>query len=106
MKTKIQTSSNFLKDDKYKILFEEKDKYSNEKEAVKELVKYYEQIGLTHVFNQEEKVRRLYRLANGQIDVQDYIGEVDVKNAMDISNGGSRVAILSYYTKHCKCIFR
>lgn len=97
MKTKIPTSSNFLKEDKYKILFDEKEKFANEKEAVKELVKYYEQIGLTHVFNQEEKIRRLYRLANGQIDVQDYVGEVDIKNAMDISMEEMEEVELQFY---------
>lgn len=56
-----------------KLLLTEKQKYKNNKELVKNLVRYYEAIGFQQVYSKKERYEKLYNLAEGVINPEDYI---------------------------------
>lgn len=56
-----------------KLLLTENQKYNNDKELVKKLVLYYEAMGFQQVYSKTERYEKLYNLAEGVINPEDYI---------------------------------
>jgi hypothetical protein len=57
------------------LFISEKDKYANDKEIIQKLFERYEAIGFRQVYDKDKKFRKLYNLATGKINKEDYIGE-------------------------------
>lgn len=56
-----------------KLLIKEKDKYKNDKEAIKQVVEHFETDGLSQVYRKAKTIKKLNNLANGVLNQEDYI---------------------------------
>lgn len=80
-----------------KLILSDKEKYARDKMRIKEIVEHYVLEGETQVLVNEEKIKRLYNLANGVMVQEDY---VDYKEERDVfANQGVQLddAGLSFY---------
>lgn len=64
---------NKLGNPELKIILTDKQKYSNDKKLVKDLVRYYEAVGFQQVYSKRQRYEKLYNLAEGVINPEDYI---------------------------------
>jgi hypothetical protein len=63
-----------------KFILTEKEKFDDDMAAVKRIFRYYESIGHVQVKMKDREVRKLYNLAYGQLNMEDYV-EVDSEYA-------------------------
>jgi len=80
-----------------KFILTEEQKYANDKQAIKNIFNYYESLGRGQIAAKDKETRKLYNLAYGRINIEDYI-EVDEDYAS--SMGGQErleVSNLDFY---------
>lgn len=63
----------FKESQELKMILTDKQKYGNDKKLVKNLVNYYEAMGFQQTFSKKERYEKLYNLAEGVINPEDYI---------------------------------
>ena len=73
----------------FSLLLSEETKYANDKEVIKQLVMYYERIGRLQTSQKLKKYERLYNLAYGVINPEDYFSE-EVQEFLNPTGMGSR----------------
>jgi len=80
MKSKKINTVNTLKQPQFVAnLTSDKEKYGNDMENIKKLVEYYEQIGWNQVIAKRERFKKLYNLAYGVINPEDYLDVPQVR---------------------------
>jgi hypothetical protein len=70
------------------VFLSEKDKYKDDKAIIKKLFQRYEAIGFSQVHSKDAKFRKLYNLATGKINKEDYIGE-QASNVLEFNTQGA-----------------
>lgn len=65
-----------------RLLLSDDEKYANDKEKIKALVDHYTLEGEQQVYHKKERIRRLYNIANGVLNQEDYISYEEEKDVI------------------------
>ena len=83
-----------------KFILTDREKYRDDKVAVKRIFEYFEALGSEQVIEKQHSIRKLYQLAEGQINIEDYVQtDADYLNIKGIGREENKLAVdkLDFY---------